>query len=72
MMRSRALVHWGSCWAEAPVAGIAWFLDGAWAYVLISYSYSANKSIVMGKKEVYTHVATNIVKGIEWPIDTLN
>jgi hypothetical protein len=25
-----------------------------------------------GKKEIYTHVATNIVKGIEWPIDTLN
>jgi hypothetical protein len=52
--------------------GIALFLAVLGAYVLISYSYSANKSIVMGKKEVYTHVATNIVKGIEWPIDTLN
>jgi hypothetical protein len=33
MMRSRALVHWGRCWTEAPVAGIAmgfaWFLGGA-------------------------------------------
>jgi hypothetical protein len=52
--------------------GIALFLAVLGAYVLISYSYSANKFIVMGKKEVYTHVATNIVKGIEWPIDTLN
>jgi hypothetical protein len=42
------------------------------AYVLIGYNCSANKSVVMGKKEIYTHVATNIVKGIEWPIDTLN
>jgi hypothetical protein len=23
MMRSRAPVHWGRCWTEAPVAGIA-------------------------------------------------
>jgi hypothetical protein len=33
MMRSRAPVHWGRCWTEAPVAGIAmriaWILGGA-------------------------------------------
>jgi hypothetical protein len=33
MMRSRAPVHWGRCWNEAPVAGIAmgiaWILGGA-------------------------------------------
>jgi hypothetical protein len=32
MMRSRAPVHWGRCWTEAPVAGIAmgiaWILGG--------------------------------------------
>jgi hypothetical protein len=56
MMRSRALVHWGRCWTEAPVAGIAmgfaWFLGGATgAYVLIGYNYSANKCTVIGKRK---------------------
>jgi hypothetical protein len=57
MMRSRALVHWGRCWTEAPVAGIAmgiaWILGGATgAYVLIGYNYSANTSMVMGKRQL--------------------
>jgi hypothetical protein len=33
MMQSRALVHWGRCWTEAPVAGIAMGLHGFWAVV---------------------------------------
>jgi hypothetical protein len=42
------------------------------AYVLIGYNYSANKSILMEKKEISMHVATSNVKGIKSPIDTLN
>jgi hypothetical protein len=30
MMRSRAPVHWGRCWTEAPVAGIA--MGIAWIF----------------------------------------
>jgi DNA adenine methylase len=40
--------------------------------VLIDYNYSANKSIVIGKKGTFTHIATNTMKGIKSPIDTLN
>jgi hypothetical protein len=70
-------VHWGRCWTEAPAAGFAMGIDMDfgrcyWAYVPIGYNYSANKSIVIGKKGTFTHIATNTMKGIKSPIDTLN
>jgi hypothetical protein len=66
MMRSRAPVHWGRCWNEAPVAGYCYgdcmdFGRCYRAYVLIGYNYSANKSIVIGKKGTFTHIATQLL-----------
>jgi hypothetical protein len=39
MMRSRALVHWGRCWTEAPVAGLLWGLHGFLAVCRTVFSH---------------------------------
>jgi hypothetical protein len=48
MMRSRAPVHWGRCWTEAPVAGIA--MGIAWIFGGGAARFSAiNRALFVGR-----------------------